>query len=116
MITIEHTPYGLDVSLFSEFTLHDFKEMEQAVLECVQKGEKPSVLVDLTQVMDFTIDMALEELKFMRAHEHDFHRIAVAVSDTWMKLAAHLAGLLTHTEVQYFDDSASARRWLETAD
>jgi hypothetical protein len=115
MISIREQEYGLDVALFNEFTLADFKLFEQALLKRVSELGSPGVLLDLSELKDFTLDMALEELRFVRAHEKDFGKIAVVVSDVWIKLAAHLAGLLSHGHSQYFSKADAARAWLHDA-
>lgn len=112
MISIREQNYGLDVALFGEFVLEDFKSFETALLEYLEKNDRPDVLVDLTEIVDFTVDMAIEELRFMRAHEHDFGRIAVVVNDGWISLATHISGLLTHTNLMHFDSLEAAQAWL----
>jgi hypothetical protein len=114
MISIREQEYGLDVALFNEFTLADFKLFEQALLKRVAELGTPAVLLDLSELKDFTLDMALEELRFVRAHDKDFGRVAIVVSDVWIKLAAHLAGLLSHGRTQYFDSSDAAQLWLQS--
>jgi hypothetical protein len=81
MISIREQDYGLDVALFNEFSLADFKLFEDALVKRVAEQGKPDVLLDLTELVDFTLDMAVEEVKFVRAHEQDFGRIALVVSD-----------------------------------
>ncbi|AXK39936.1 STAS/SEC14 domain-containing protein [Crenobacter cavernae] len=113
MISIREQAYGLDVALYNEFTLADFKLFEEALTKRLAEREKPDVLLDLAELKDFTLDMALEELKFVRAHEKDFGLVAIVVTDVWIKLAAHIAGLLAHTRSQYFDTVEEAQAWLE---
>ncbi len=114
MISIRPQDFGLDVALYNEFTLADFKSLEAALLDRFNSQAKPNVLIDMSEVVDFTIDMAVEELRFVRAHEKHFGRIAVVVKDNWIKLAAHIAGLLSgDTDVMYFDSAESAREWVE---
>lgn len=112
MISIREQEYGLDVALFNEFTLADFKLFEEALLKRAAEHGKPDVMLDLSELKDFTLDMALEEVRFMRAHEADFGRVALVVGDIWIKLAAHLSGLLVHTHVQYFGTAEEAQAWL----
>ncbi|OHX15155.1 hypothetical protein BI343_02005 [Chromobacterium amazonense] len=112
MISIREQDYGLDVALFNEFTLADFQLLEQALLKRLEEREKPDVLLDLSELKDFTLDMALEEVKFMRAHEEKMGRVAIVVGDVWIKLATHIAGLLSHTHVEYFDLVEEAQAWL----
>ena len=112
MISISEQSYGLNVALFNEFTLEDFRLFEDALLQASQKVHRPDVLLDLSMLNDFTLDMAVEHLRFVRAHEADFGRIAIVVDDIWIKLGAHISSLLTQQHPKYFDDAASAQQWL----
>lgn len=112
MISIREQDYGLDVALYNEFTLGDFKLLEEALLKRSGEHDKPDVLLDLSGIKDFTLDMAMEEIRFMRAHENEFGRFAVVADDSWIRLAAHLSGLLTRVPAQYFETVEEAQDWL----
>lgn len=112
MISIREQDYGLDVALFNEFTLEDFKLFEVALMKRIAEHGKPAVLLDLSELKDFTIDMAMEELRFVRAHDNELGRVAIVVEDVWIKLAAHISGLLSRTKAQYFDSVEEAQAWL----
>ena len=112
MISIREQDYGLDVALYNEFTLGDFKLFEEALLKRSTEHGKPAVLLDLSGMKDFTLDMAVEEVRFMRAHDKDFGRFAIVADDSWIRLAAHLSGLLTHVSAQYFATVEEAQAWL----
>ena len=77
MISIQQQSYGLDVALFATFTVDDFRAFETAVLARAQTDGRVNVLLNLSGLLDFTIDMALEELRFVREHEQEFGRIAI---------------------------------------
>lgn len=112
MISIREQRYGLDVALFNEFTLTDFKQLEEALLKRHREQEKPSLLLDLTGLKDFTLDMALEELRFVRNHEHVFGHVAIIVEDIWIRVATHIASLLTYSHAAYFSTVEQAQAWL----
>ncbi|QEY24514.1 STAS/SEC14 domain-containing protein [Neisseria animalis] len=112
MISIREQSYGLNVALYNEFTLEDFRALEEALLNAKQKIHLPDVLLDLSILKDFTVDMAVEQIKFLNAHENDFGRIAIATDDIWIKLASRLSGLITKQHPKYFDDAAEAQAWL----
>ena len=112
MISIREQSYGLNVALYNEFTLEDFRELEQAILQAVGRVHRPDLLLDLSMLKDFAIDMAWEQLKFVSAHDKDFGRIAIVVDDIWIKFAAHISDLLTRTRPKYFDTAAEAQAWL----
>ena len=112
MISIREQSYGLNVALYNEFTLEDFQELEQALLACKQRSHLPDILLDLSMLKDFTIDMAVEQIKFLNQHETDFGRAAVVTDDIWIKLGARLSSLLTNQHPKYFNDAAEAQAWL----
>jgi len=58
MISIREQSYGLNVALYNEFTLDDFRQLEEALLAAKQKVHLPDILLDLSMLKDFTIDMA----------------------------------------------------------
>lgn len=112
MISIQEQSYGLNVILDNEFTLEDFQLLEQALLNTSQHIHHPDLLLDLSKLKDFTIDMAFEELRFLRRHANAFGRSAIVVNDIWIKLAARLGNLLTFRHSKYFNDHLSAEQWL----
>ena len=70
MISIREQSYGLNVALYNEFTLDDFRQLEEALLAAKQKIHLPDILLDLSMLKDFTIDMAVEQIKFLNQHEN----------------------------------------------
>ena len=71
-----------------------------------------NVLLNLTGLLDFTVDMVLEELRFIREHQQDFGRVAIVSPEGWVSLAAHIAGLLSRTNSEYFDTPEDALAWV----
>ena len=114
MISIREQAYGLNVALYNEFTLEDFQEFEAAIISSSKKIHRPDILLDLSMLKDFTIDMALEQLKFLRDHHSDFGRIAIVVDDVWIKLSTHISSLITQQHPKYLDTAAEAQTWLMT--
>ena len=106
MISIRQQNYGLNVALYNEFTLEDFKTLEAAILECLKRVHRPDIL------LDYTIDMAAEQLRFLNNHDNDFGRIAIVTNDLWIRLSAHISSLLTRQHPKYFNDAAEAQKWL----
>ena len=112
MISIRQQSYGLNVALFNEFTIEDFKLLEQSVLELLQEQDKPDLLLDFSLMKDFTIDMAWEQIRFTREHVDDFGLIAIVVNDWWIELGARLANLLALQHAKYFKTPEEAQKWL----
>lgn len=116
MITINQESNNLVIAtVLSEFTLADFKELEKAADYALQSREKASLLVDLNDMLDFTVDVAWEEIRFARKHARDFDKIAVVTNDEWVQWSAWLARIFTEAEVQVFDDYVTGLAWVQKA-
>ena len=115
MIVTDHQPRRVNVSVYGEFTLADYKEFEELVNYKIQFSGQIDLLFDLREMAGFTLDVAWEEIKFSRQHAHDFRRIAVLTSDQWLTWSAWVSQLFVDAEVQVFDDETEARDWLGTA-
>lgn len=113
MIAIQEKRDLLQVNVYAEFTLADYQEFERAVTGELKTRRKLKLLVDLSNMAGFTVDVAWEDIKFTRAHAHDFDRIAVVIArNEWMSWASWLATAFTDAEVQLFEDPVAAARWL----
>jgi hypothetical protein len=112
MITIDHTQRLVTVAVMGEFTLDDFREFEEYVLTDGRFDGTLDLLFDLTEMADFTVDMAWEEIKFSRIHGGDFRRIAVVTDSQWVAWSTWLEQLFVSTDLRAFDDPAEARTWL----
>jgi hypothetical protein len=115
MITTDHGPNRVNVMVFGEFTLADYKEFEEVVNFKVQFEGVVNLLMDLRQMAGFTLDVAWEEIKFSRQHTHDFGRIAVLTTDQWTTWSAWISQLFVDAAVRVFEDAAEAEAWLDEA-
>mgnify|MGYP000218061403 CR=1 FL=1 len=111
MISIEEDRELLKVHVMGEFTVSDFKELEDAVTGELKLTPKIKLLFDLTQMSGFTIDMAWEDIKFTRAHAHDFQRIAIVSGDQWTTWMGWLNSAFTDAQLQIFSDIDEANDW-----
>ena len=66
MIVIDHQANRVNVSVFGEFTLADYKEFEEVVNFKVKFEGQVDLYFDLTQMAGLTLDVAWEEVKFSR--------------------------------------------------
>ena len=114
MIAIEVEKGLLNVNVYAEFTLADYQELEQAVISELESVSKIKLLIDLTNMVKFTVDVAWEDIKFTRAHSHDFARIAVVTDDQWASWSSWLGTAFTDAEVEFFEDAATASSWIHT--
>lgn len=112
MIVTDHKEGLVSLNVFGEFTLADIREFEDLVNFKLKFEGAVNLLVDLRQMAGFTLDVALEEVKFSRAHVGDFGRVAVLTDSQWVGLSAWLTGIFTQAEVSTFGDEAEARAWL----
>ncbi|MFY9326976.1 MAG: STAS/SEC14 domain-containing protein [Georgfuchsia sp.] len=109
MISIDHKEHLVTVAVFGEFTLGDFKEFETLM----SGASVPlNLLFDLRNMADFTVDVAWEEIKFARAHGHDFGKIAVLCSSQWVTWSAWLTRAIGDVELEVFESLAEAEAWL----
>ncbi len=112
MIAINSEKKLVSVSVIGEFTLADYKDFEQHVLHGLQFEGGMSVLLDLRDMVSYTLDVVWEEIKFSREHRYDFRKIAVVTADEWMVWLAWLNRLFVDAEVQAFDEPGVALEWL----
>ena len=112
MIAIDHKEKLVTVAVLGEFTLADFKEFEDLVNFKVQFGGTVSLLLDLRDMLKFTVDMVLEEIKFSRAHPHDFSRIAVLTGSPWVAWTAWLEQVFVAADLRVFSEEGEAREGL----
>lgn len=116
MITTDHSPHLVSVAVFGEFTLADYKEFEELVTYKIRFNPPIDLLMDLRQMLGFTLDVAWEEIKFSRRHARDFRRIAVLTENQWATWSAWISQMFVDAEVQVFIEEADARAWLEGAE
>lgn len=112
MIVIEETPELLKAHVYGKLSLSDYREFEQALTGEVARHGPVDVLLDLTEMTGFSLDAALEDLKFNRTHARDYRRIAVVAGNQWVAWMTWLSGVFTQTDVQEFPDLESASAWL----
>ncbi len=113
MITIQQNGNLVNAAVLGEFMLADFKEFEEDVLYKLQSPGPINLLMDLRDMVGYTLDVAWEELKFFsREHEHDFTKIAVVTTDQWRTWAAWLSRIFVDADIQVFNDYEAARAWV----
>lgn len=112
MIVIEHQPRRVEVTVYAEFTLADYREFEGVVNDAIRFEGPVDLLFDLREMADFTLDVAWEDIVFARAHAHDFSRIAVLTDSQWVAWSAWLSQIFVRAEMRVFAEEAEARAWL----
>ena len=112
MITIKQQDSLINIAVLGEFTLADYKEFEQIVQSKIQSADKVKLLFDLRDMLGFTVDVAWEEIKFSRQHEHEFGKVAIVTSDQWITWSTWLSRLFIDIDTQVFDEYEAAQDWV----
>lgn len=113
MINIEQDNKLISASVLGEFTLADFKQFEEMALYELQSPGEVNLLFDLRDMINYTLDVAWEEIKFFsREHQHDFTRIAVVTTDQWQTWQAWISRLFVDADIRVFADYNEARDWV----
>ena len=116
MITIEQSTGRIDATVFGEFTLADSKEFEELVNYKLKFEGQIDLLFDLRAMSGFTVDAAMEDFRYTRAHARDFRRVAVLTDSQWLSWSAWLSHMMVDSELQSFSDEAEAEAWLAAAE
>lgn len=115
MISIQQQGNILNVAVFGEFSLKDFQDFEANALYTMQFQGAVDVLLDLSDMRGYTLDMVWEEVQFTRKHARQFRRVAVVTADQWVAWSAWVSRLFNDVEVMLFEDAATAAEWLAQA-
>lgn len=112
MIVIQQKNNQVDVNVYGEFSLADYKEFEDMVNYTVKFEGPVSLFFDLREMADFTLDVAWEDVVFSRAHADDFERIAVLTNSQWVAWSTWLSRMFVKADIQIFGDAAEAHAWV----
>jgi len=114
MIVIDHKQGLVNVAVFGEFTLADYKEFEEVVNYKVKFEGPVDLYYDFSQMAGLTVDVAWEDLKFSRAHANDFKRIAVVTDSQWVTWSAWISQTFVNADVEVFSQADEAKAWLNS--
>lgn len=113
MIVVAEDRDLLEIHVYGELTLADYREFEQAVGRELERAPKIKLLLDFTNMARYTLDVAWEDVKFTRAHAHDFRRIAiVSNSEEWAPWLSWVNAAFSDAETRLFDNANEALAWL----
>jgi hypothetical protein len=113
MITISQTSNLLNIAAMGEFTIADFKQFEDQALTKLKSGAEINLLFDLRAMINYSVDVAWEEIVFFgRQHPHDFSKIAVVTDDQWLTWQAWLSRLFVDADIRVFSDYTEAKFWV----
>jgi len=115
MIAINNRDNLISASVMGEFTLADYRDFEQQIEYSIEFEGGVNLLLDLRDMVSYTLDLVWEEIRFSREHRYDFRKIAVVTSDEWMVWISWLNRLFVDADLRVFDDPGMAMEWLEAA-
>ncbi|MGC2167052.1 MAG: STAS/SEC14 domain-containing protein [Gallionella sp.] len=114
MITIEHTDIVVNIAVLGDFTLADFKTFEEQSLYKLKSPGEVNLLFDLRAMVNYTLDVAWEEIKFFsKQHNHDFSKIAVVTDDQWITWQAWLSRIFVDADIRVYTDYEEAQAWVQ---
>jgi len=116
MISIEHEDKLTVVGIFGEFNVGDYRKFEEEVGSQLKAQGRLNLLIDLTGMLKYTVDVALEDIRFAREHAEDIGRIAIISGEDLVAWMALLTSLFIDTEIKVFDSEELAREWLAESD
>ncbi|MHB1232939.1 MAG: SpoIIAA family protein [Burkholderiales bacterium] len=112
MIAIDIKNNVVSVSVLGEFTLADFKQFEEHMLYGIKFQGSVNLLIDLRDMLGYSVDVVWEELKFSKAHEREFGKVAVVSSDQWVTWSAWLQRFFIAADIEVFSDFDAAQAWV----
>jgi len=112
MISVEHEDDVTIVGVFGEFELADYRRFEDEVIAQLKQRGRLSLLMDLRDMVGLTVDVALEDIRFTRAHADAIGRVAILSERSGVAWSALLSQLFVDTEIRVFDREPAARAWL----
>ena len=115
MISVQHEGKLIVVGVFGEFGLADYKRFEEEVIRQLNSQGQVDLLIDLRDMVDYTLDAVIEDIRFTRKHGHDIGRIAILSERDSVAWTALLSQMFLDAQLKVFDDEATAREWLAAA-
>ncbi len=112
MITIQHEDRLTVIGIFGQVELADFRRIEAEVEKQLRDLGQIDLLVDLRGMMGYTLDTAIEDIRFTREHARDVGRIAILSDRESVVWTALLSRLFVDAEIRVFDGEEDARDWL----
>ncbi len=114
MIVVNESKDLLEIHVYGELTLADYRDFEEAMGRELKTAPKIKLLFDLTNMTDYTLDVVWEEIRFTRAHAHDFRRIAIISVSQWAPWLSWMSAAFSDAEARIFDNSSEALAWLQS--
>lgn len=111
MIVVDQDKALLRATIIGRFQLADYHEFEKAVTARIGQNRPVNLLLDLRGMDGFTLDVAWEDIRYTRAHPHDFARIAIVADSQWSSWVGWLGAAFTDATVETFAHPSAAEQW-----
>jgi hypothetical protein len=98
---------------YGKMTMADCKAFEDASNYRVLFNAPIDLLLDLRSMTGYSLDVAIEEWRYVRGHPNDFRRIAVLTDDQFVTWGAWLSQFFTQADIRIFETERAARHWLD---
>jgi hypothetical protein len=112
MISIVQETSYIHVMVADTFSLQDYQELERCVLDALASRGSLNLLLDLREMHGYTLDVAIEDIRFTRSHRSQLPRIAVVTDDQWILWSAWLNSWLADAQIQVFEEPEMALEWV----
>lgn len=116
MITTDVMPERVEMRAYGTVTLADCKAFEEVSDYRVRFSRPIDLLLDLRSMTGYSLDVALEEWRYVRAHTGDFRKVALLTDDQIVTWGAWLSQFFTDADIRIFETERAARRWLDGED
>lgn len=111
MINLSADKNVVTLSVLGEFTIADFKQFEEHILYEAKLGPV-NLLIDLRDMVGYSVDVVWEEIKFSHKHQYDFDKVAVVTGDQWVAWSTWLQRLFVDADIEVFSDFDEAQAWV----
>ena len=115
MISIELQNHLINVAVRGQFTLTDFKKLEEAIRSKISSEGRITLILDLRGMTESSVDVAWEEIHFAREYRFDLWKVAVVTRNPLVAWSAWLVGLFSPAKSQVFEDYNQAREWVSSS-
>lgn len=113
MITTDVLPDRVEMRAYGTLTLADCKAFEELSDYRVRFSRPIDLLIDLRSMTGCSLDVAMEEWRYVRAHQDDFSKIALLTDDQVVSWSAWLSQFFTEADIRIFESERAARHWLD---
>ena len=111
MIKVSTANNIVTLSVLGEFTIADFKQFEENIVYASKLGPV-NLLIDLRDMIGYSVDVVWEEVKFAHQHQYDLDKVAVLTSSQWVAWSTWLQRIFVDTDIEVFEDFNEAQTWV----